>query len=92
MSWENTIRKDVDPNARHDERSDVFRALDKELKEQKVRLDNEALKALEEAVHRRGKPKLTTAQARKIVQSMVEVEKIPKQVLAETVVDWVIGG
>ena len=35
MSWKNIIRKDVDPHDRHDERSDVLRALDKELKEQK---------------------------------------------------------
>jgi hypothetical protein len=87
MAWKNTIRKNVDPR----ERSYVLQALDKQLKEQNVRLDNEVLEALEEAVHSRGKAKLSPAQSRKIVQFMVEVEKIPKRMLVETVVDWIIG-
>ena len=87
MSWKNKIRKNVDPR----ERSYVLQALDKQLKEQNVRLDNEVLEALEEAVHSRCKAKLSPAQSRKIVQFMVEVEKIRKRMLVETVVDWIIG-
>ena len=91
MGWKDTIRKDVDPHDRHDERSDVLHALDKVLEEENATLDNESLKALEAAIFSRGKDKLTKPQARKIITNMVEVEKIPKQVLAETVVDWVLG-